>query len=288
MIPYYLLYVIVTTLLVTILAKKASNFKIIRKGAELTAALVSVLNVIPGIVHFLVYTFFVCTSSAITKIGKNIKLKLGVGTDIHGRTAAQIIAVGLLPGLFGTLSFTTYMLGFYAMAHSLLIAALSMIATSNADTWASEIGVLYRGKPRLILNPLIRAETGTSGAVSFLGLLASIAGATSVALLATSLAYLPHMVLLAPEFTDLECSPLKMMTIVTVSGFAGELADSVLGLILQEKRQCLKCGIICETEKHCSVDTVALWGFKCVKGEHINLLSQLFAGALSMLMLKFT
>ncbi len=282
---YYTTYVVVSILLVLALSKHSAKLKIITNDAIRDAILVSILNIIPGIVQFLTYITFVILSSIFTRLGKNYKLSRLTSTDIFGRTRIQVLGVGLLPGLLGTSSMVMYIVGLKNFAEKLAILPIAMIATSNADTWASEIGVLYRGYPRLILKPYKKAEPGTSGAVSPLGIAASIAGAGTIAII-TCLAMftIPNTILI--------CRSGNVILIgisIFISGIVGEISDSILGYILQEKRRCRVCGIICESHIHCGEETERLWGFGKFRGEYINMISQLISAitCLAILSLHF-
>ncbi len=96
-------------------------------------------------------------------------------------------------------------------------------ASSTADTWASELGVLSRFGPVSLLTfrPVPR---GVSGGVSPLGTLMSVAGALFIALI------------FAAENAFLNAVPggfLRLMVVVAVGGLAGSLLDSLLGATLQ-------------------------------------------------------
>ncbi len=290
MIYHYVAYLIAVSIVTVLLARKATRLGVVRKGAEKASVVVSLLNATPGLPYFLTYTYFVLSSSAMTRLGKDKKLRMGLGSDIQGRTTAQVLAVGALPGVLGSVSAILSILNLQHLAAACLVAALSMLATSNADTWASEIGVLSNTKPRLILNPTIIAEAGTSGAVSPLGIAASIAGATSLALVSAILMLaIPHSCSLAMiDFVKDKIGLAKATTIIAVCGIVGEIADSILGLVLQEKRQCMRCGTVCECELHCNTRTVPLWGSSTIRGEHVNVLSQIISGVLAVTILKFT
>ena len=62
-------------------------------------------------------------------------------------------------------------------------AYLGAMATVNADTWATELGVLNPTPPRLITTGRV-VEVGASGGVSRLGTLATAAGALTIGLVA--------------------------------------------------------------------------------------------------------
>ena len=76
----------------------------------------------------------------------------------------------------------------YALSRDpvLLAAYLGVMATVNADTWATELGVLSRVPPRLVTTGQ-EVSPGTSGGVSSLGTWASLAGALLIGAVATAL-----------------------------------------------------------------------------------------------------
>ena len=65
-------------------------------------------------------------------------------------------------------------------------AFLGVIGSVNADTWATELGVLSRMSPRLITSGQ-EVTAGTSGGVTWLGVWASLAGALLIGAAATAL-----------------------------------------------------------------------------------------------------
>ena len=96
-------------------------------------------------------------------------------------------------------------------------------ASSNADTWASEIGELSRRDPVSLLT-FHRVPRGVSGGVSPLGTGMAAAGAAFIG------------VVFALENTYLHAVPagfLEVAGLVALGGFAGALVDSVLGATVQ-------------------------------------------------------
>jgi uncharacterized protein (TIGR00297 family) len=117
-------------------------------------------------------------------------------------------------------------------------AFVAAVATVNADTWATELGVLSRARPRLITSGR-PVEAGTSGGVTLAGTLAALAGAILIALVAAGF--------------DLAAGrpPGRTLLIIAVgalAGLLGALADSVLGATVQAIYVCEVCGR--ETERH--------------------------------------
>ena len=97
------------------------------------------------------------------------------------------------------------------------LAFAGALAAANADTWATELGILSPRPPRLITSwrPVSK---GTSGGVSLVGTLASAAGAALVGLAAW---------LFSPGASG------WLLAVVTLAGLAGSLVDSVLGATVQ-------------------------------------------------------
>ncbi|MGQ9813833.1 MAG: DUF92 domain-containing protein [Candidatus Roseilinea sp.] len=62
----------------------------------------------------------------------------------------------------------------------LLGALVGALATVNADTWATEIGVLSKHPPRMVTDLSRVVEPGTSGGITLVGTLAAVAGAAFI------------------------------------------------------------------------------------------------------------
>jgi len=89
------------------------------------------------------------------------------------------------------------------------------LAEANADTWATELGVLSKRKPRLITNGRLVAP-GTSGGVTLLGTLSALSGAALIGGLAA-----------------LFRSDGRLLFVGAVAGLIGSLFDSLLGATVQ-------------------------------------------------------
>jgi uncharacterized protein (TIGR00297 family) len=132
------------------------------------------------------------------------------------RDAVQVLANGgmgmLMALLYRITSQPAWALGF----------AVSF-ASSTADTWASELGVLSRRGPVSLLT-FRRVPRGVSGGVSPLGTLMSLLGAALVAAIFSLGNTRVHAV---PE------GFLTLAAVITAGGVAGSLVDSLLGAALQ-------------------------------------------------------
>jgi len=138
------------------------------------------------------------------------------------------------------------------------LAFAAALAAVNADTWATELGVLNPAPPRLITDLRKVVEKGTSGGVSVSGILASLAGAGLIGSLA---------VVFGPG--DRFWST---CLIISLSGLAGSLFDSLLGATKQAIYYCSTC---CkETEQHpihtCNTTTMQIHGWKWLNNDWVN------------------
>jgi uncharacterized protein (TIGR00297 family) len=139
------------------------------------------------------------------------------------------------------------------------------MAAVNADTWATELGVLGKKHPRLITT-WKTVERGASGGVSSVGFVAAAAGAGLVGMAAAAFSE-----------TDL----LLVFGIVLVGGFTGSLVDSALGATFQAIYRCPDCQK--ETERHpfhtCGAQTTPLRGIQAFNNDVVNFTCSL-AGAM--------
>ncbi|GAB4530058.1 MAG: DUF92 domain-containing protein [Anaerolineales bacterium] len=208
----------------------------------------------------LLLAFFVTSSAlslAFASRKRTLNEKFAKGSR---RDAAQVIANGGLAGVT-------------ALAHALApeawwpwVMCAGALAAVNADTWATEIGVLSRKPPRWVTNGRVAAR-GASGAVTALGLWASLGGAALLGVLGAAGAPSEGRIALGVA--------------VTLGGLAGSLLDSLLGATIQAVYYCPQCDG--ETEHHprhtCGTPTTRLRGFRWLENDRVNLAAAL-CGAL--------
>lgn len=204
-----LLFVVVL-LLVPAFAATAYKAGFINLRGAVAGTLVAWAVAAAEIRLFLVFLYFFFSSSLLTRLRGNWKARHGL-RDVSGRSITQVVGVGTPMALLALL----YMMG---VPHALTATAAAM-AIATADTWASEVGIAYGGRPRLITRPWVRVEPGVSGGVTAAGTFASLAGAASVGVLANYLLGLNPYV-------------------VAGLGFAGDVLDSVIGAVAQKKYIC--------------------------------------------------
>jgi uncharacterized protein (TIGR00297 family) len=163
---------------------------------------------------------FLALSSAVTHVG--ITRKRGLGIEQDPRGVWNVLANGLPPLIMVVLFYFALLWGSEGLALLSIIGFLSSLAAIMADKFGSEIGVLD-GKPKMIFT-LDEVKKGTSGGITELGLFAGIGAAFIISLL---LLLIPgHITALSGYYGfSLE----KAVLIITVSGFAGSIIDSILG-----------------------------------------------------------
>lgn len=209
---------------------------------------------------------FFLSSSLIGLVGRDSKRP--VAESVHQRHGArklvQVLANGGLPLLFALLYRLTRTEPF-ALAFTVNLAA------ANADTWASELGMLSKTPPRSLLTGK-PVQRGVSGGFTLLGLLGSALGA-----LVVTLAGLFHQ----PAF-GMALSQAAWAGIVFLGGVAGSLIDSLLGDSVQAKYLHPHSGALTEQPIIGGVNTQLINGMRCINNDAVNFIS---AAVVSLLML---
>lgn len=170
---------------------------------------------------------FFFSSTFITKFGAKLKGK--IDTEYHAsgnRSAWQVACNGgaatalLLLWLWGG----GRLLGANEAesAVRVRIAILAHYCATQGDTWSSEIGVLSRAAPRLIIG-LRTVPPGTNGGVSPLGFAAAVLGGALLSLL----------VYFSTFFDDVGIPAGTVFGVGVFAAFVGSAFDSVLGQLLQ-------------------------------------------------------
>jgi uncharacterized protein (TIGR00297 family) len=176
------------------------------------------------------------------------------------RDAAQVFANGGVAALAALL----YGLSAPPGPALWLAAFVGALATATADTWATEIGVLSPTRPRLLTTGR-PADPGTSGAVTFLGTAAALAGGLLIGLAAALLVALPN--------SGLPALPLAATLLAGLAGGgSGMLADSLMGATVQASYRCPACHTPTESRLHrCGTPTHLVRGHPAVTNDAVNL-----------------
>jgi uncharacterized protein (TIGR00297 family) len=216
----------------------------------------------------LLLTFFI-TSSALSRTFKNRKQELNEKfSKGHERDAGQVFGNGGLAVLFAALH------AFYPGSIIPWVGFAAALAAVNADTWATELGVLNPAPPRLITDLGQRVEKGTSGGISLWGTGASLLGSSLIALLAVPLS--PTGTLTSAHWL-----------MITLAGLAGSLFDSYLGATVQAMYYCPTDKK--ETEKHplhtCGTQTIHIRGWEWLNNDWVNFACSAFGVVVALITL---
>ena len=118
----------------------------------------------------------------------------------------------------------------------LTLAFFGAMASVNADTWATELGVLARETPRLITTGRPVAP-GTSGGITRYGTLAALTGAAFIGVAAFVLIQAAALA----TSGSLLLTDLPIVVIAAAAGLVGSLFDSLLGATVQRIYWCDQC-----------------------------------------------
>jgi uncharacterized protein (TIGR00297 family) len=252
-------------LLATVVAYLAYRVHSLNKSGAVAALIVgTVVFGFGGWGWSILLLLFFITSSGLSRAFKKRKQglseKFSKGSE---RDSGQVFGNGGLATLFVLVHafYPESMIGWVGFAASL--------AAVNADTWATELGVLNPTPPRMITDLRKRVEKGTSGGVSLFGTLASLLGAAVIALPA---AWFAH------DWT--------LLPIIAVAGLAGALFDSLLGATVQAMYFCPTDQK--ETEKHplhtCGTETVHIRGWAWLDNDWVNFACGAFGVIIALLL----
>ncbi len=146
----------------------------------------------------------------------------------------------------------------------LWLGFVASLAAANADTWATELGVLNPHQP-ISLRNFQRVPGGTSGAISWVGTLAALAGSAVVA----GMAVLTGLAGWAPAGG---LSLGGQFVLISLAGLLGAMVDSALGAWVQAMYHCPTCQK--DTERHplhsCGTETTLARGIKWLQNDWVN------------------
>jgi uncharacterized protein (TIGR00297 family) len=210
---------------------------------------------------------FFLSSSALSNLFPSRKEE--ANREIYEKAGArdfwQVVANGGLSSLLAAAYFIQPQPVFF-------LAFLGVLAAVNADTWATEIGMLSNAPPRLLTN-MRRVDMGRSGGITLLGTIASVGGALFIAIIGVALS-----LLLQPSLAA-SIPARKVALIITLGGFLGAMFDSLLGATVQAQFYCHSCRKGTEQRTHrCGTKTIRSSGLDFVDNDVVNMLSSVFGG----------
>jgi uncharacterized protein (TIGR00297 family) len=236
--------------LAAVIAVAARAARALTTQGAIAATLVGAASIAAGWSWAGLLLAFFLSSSALSRIGIDIKHQRTSGILEKGseRDAVQVLANG---GVFAAAA-----LGFLALPWDGWMAlGGGALAAAAADTWATEIGTLAKGVPRVITT-WRPASPGTSGAVTVQGSVGMALGSAFLTLGMVAAVWPRHVFVAA-----------------FVGGVAGALADSLAGATMQAQRRCASCDALTERAIHsCGAHTIHARGASWMTNDAVNLL----------------
>ena len=254
------------------LAIGAWKAHILDKGGAISAFLIGFATfVVPadGWKWFIVLLVFLMVSSYMTHYKFQAKRKKGFAQEKGGaRGWPNVSANGVVAGLLAL------MLPFFPR-ELVLAAFLGAVATANADTLATEIGLLNPSDPRLITDLRRIVPAGTSGGISIFGELATLFGALLIGIAAGLL-----------RMTGNPGWSLGVLIGTTmIAGLVGCSVDSVIGATVQGIYRCSICNKITENRRHCGAPSIPLRGHKAIDNNVVNLIATILGATFAVAVL---
>ena len=275
---------LISSVIAIIIAALAYLARALNKSGAVAATLLGILILgLGGPSWGVILLSFFISASLLSNRFKKQKTKLNVyASKGSRRDAGQVLANGAIAGFFVLLfSIIGQFLPDSPTLTGLWVGFAASFAGANADTWATELGWLNRRDP-VLLGSFKRVPKGTSGGVSLVGSLASLAGSALVA----GVAVLTQSIGWAPQISV----PLgRIFLIITIGGLIGSLVDSALGATLQVIYYCSQCDQQTErSPRHsCGSETVYLRGVPWLNNDWVNFACTLSAGLVGMLLTFF-
>lgn len=161
------------------------------------------------------------------------------------RDAAQVLANGGAAAAVALL--------FRAQPELAAWTVTASLAAAAADTWATAIGARSRKPPRLLAFGR-EVPPGTNGGMTVAGTAGAVAGAASVA-----------------GITGIVMGSLPLALAGTMTGFAGMVADSLLGATAQGRFHCISCNEDTEHQVHrCGAPSTHEGGISWLGNDGVN------------------
>ena len=214
-----------------------------------------------GLFGSIVMVVFFLSSSILSHFKKNLKERAAKQFDKTGRRdIMQVFANGGVGLIHSILYYITNNPAF------LVFLGISF-AAANADTWATELGLLNRRNP-ISLRTFKPVEKGTSGAISLIGTLSALLGSMLIGLFAA----------FGLSFLNIDISQLgiefsQAFTLVTLGGFFGSIIDSLLGTTVQGVYYSHELEGETEKKEHNGKPNMLIRGFSFVNNDLVNFLS---------------
>jgi uncharacterized protein (TIGR00297 family) len=214
-----------------------------------------------GLFGSIMMVVFFLSSSILSHFKKNKKGKAARQFDKTGRRdIMQVFAnggVGLIHSIL-----------YYITKNPAYLVFLGVsFAAANADTWATELGLLNKKNP-ISLRTFKPVEKGTSGAISLFGTFSALIGSMLIGIFATF-----GFSLLNINIAELGLEVTHAFQMVTLGGFIGSLIDSILGATVQGVYYSHELKGETEKKEYNGRPNLLIRGFGFVNNDLVNFLS---------------
>jgi uncharacterized protein (TIGR00297 family) len=227
-------------------------------GTLLAATIGGIVYLTVGRIGIFLLTVFVVVAGLFTKLGYDRKSLVGAAEPRKGlRGWRNVVGNGLVAAAAAIA---------YALAPQysevILSGYIGAIAAVFADTMATEVGLLQKKEPILIIG-FRRVEPGTPGGVSLLGYMGAL---FSALILITAYLTLGGSNPLAPHIVG---------SSVVAASLVGTTVDSIVGQLLQGRYRCESCGKIIEFSTHCGRVAKLVKGYRLMDNHAVNIVCSL-------------
>ncbi len=228
-----------------------------------------------GVVWGVLLVAFFVTSSFLSHFKARVKEPLADKFQKgHRRDLGQVLA----NGGWGTLMALAFALRPDPL---LFVAFVGAMATVNADTWATELGVLSTRPPRLVTSGRVVAA-GTSGGISPLGTFVAFVGALFIGVLAWL-----WLRIAAGDLPDYGHNFAFNPFLFAAAGLFGSLFDSLLGATVQAIYYCDFDQKETESTEHrCGNKTRQIRGWRWLDNDWVNFVASVFGSGIAVALFR--
>lgn len=257
---------LVTLIIIGVISMR---LKIVDLGGLLASILIGYVILLGGGWYWLIsMLIFFFVSAKFTRYKYDQKRNIDAAQEKEGRRGwPNAIANGGIASIFAILELVVGG-GIFAAAF------LGAVSSATADTLATEVGLLSKKKPRLIVDLRKIVTPGTSGGITILGTMAAFLASLLIG--STSLL-----------FGIIEATPIKILIISVVGGISGSTIDSVIGATIQGMHKCKICNKLTESLRHCDRPTVKVKGIRIIERNVVNLVATIGGASVALFIYLF-
>lgn len=261
----------------TLMAVRAVRKKSLTVAGATAGVAVGFLLISCGLRGLTLFWFYQLGSSA-TKYRLALKMKYDATVQSHVvRGATQVLCVSVIA--VGLTLWHAWEFGAEqplrmtsnddddrsGMATKISCAVVAHHATSLADTWASELGILSDQRPFLVTPPWRDVPPGTNGGITLTGLWFSLLGGIAVGLFTLFMDYLSGL--------EPASYSTRLIGFAAAAGLLGSVIDSLVGATLQATYWDPERKLVYHANSIRPHTAQKLCGYNILTNEQVNLVS---------------